>query len=377
MFPSKENERYYFSRGIIFVLLSYIGIQLINHYDFFFSLISKGFTILKPFLFAFAIAYILNPLVKLVETKLKFRRTLSTGVVYISLIAVLSLGICFVLPSLINSLSDLIKDIPNYISQAQSFLASLNIPSNIDIQKYLSPFSSDLLPSISNALMSYLNSAISTTFSFVTFIFDAIISLAASFYILVEKDNVLEFTRKLSLKIFKSKVHNTLSNIILGLHSNIGKYLLGKSIDSMIVGLLSFIGLSIFKVKYAVILSVFLAFANMVPYIGPIGGAVVVAALNVFNNPSLAVAILIYQFIVQQIESFVLEPKVIGKSLDLSPFLTILAISIGGSIFSNKMLSICGMILGVPVMSIIKIYVNSFLNSDSENNQPEIQEKTA
>lgn len=375
MFPSKENEKYYFSRGILFVLLSYIGIQLINHYDFFFSLVSKGFTILKPFLFAFAIAYILNPLVKLVEKKLKFSRTLSTGVVYISLLAILSLGVYFVLPSLISNFSDLIKDIPNYISQLQSFIASLNIPSNIDIQKHLSSFSSAWLPSISNALMSYLNSAINTTFSFVTFIFDSIISLAASFYILVEKDNFFEFTRKLSLKIFKLEVHNTLSNIILGLHSNIGKYLLGKSIDSMIVGLLSFIGLSILKVKYAIVLSVFLTFTNMIPYIGPIGGAVLVAALNVFTNPSLAVAILIYQFIIQQIESFVLEPKIIGKSLDLSPFLTILAISIGGSLFSNKMLSICGMILGVPVMSIIKIYVKSFLNSD--NNQSETQEEIA
>lgn len=105
------------------------------------------------------------------------------------------------------------------------------------------------------------------------------------------------------------------------------------------------------KSEYALLLSVVVGITNMIPYFGPFIGMVVGFFINVFISPMKAVIVLIYLFILQQFDAWYLDPKLIGNRVGLSPFLVILGVTLGGAIYGP-----IGMILGSPVMSVIRIY---------------------
>lgn len=356
---NKDNEKYILSRGLIFVALAYILILSINNYTFFLGLISKAITILKPFFLAALLAYLMRPLVKALENNLKIQRGYCIGIVYLTFIFLIILFINFVIPVLTNSVSQLFKDFPTYLNQLGLFLETLTNNFNLPVSNILNDAMTEIVNLLKNNFTTYLTSAVGTTISAVTVLFNTFIAFAAAFYILLEKESIFNVIKLISTKIFGSKKTNTMSNIISSLHTNIGKYLVGKAINSTFIGVFSFIGLLILKAKYATLLAILLGLTNMIPYVGPIVGSTIAVTLNVFNNPTTALLIVIYLFIIQQIESFVLEPKLIGSKMGVSPLLVIIAVSVGGRLFG-----LIGMILGVPVMSLIKNCFSNILNNN-------------
>ena len=144
-------------------------------------------------------------------------------------------------------------------------------------------------------------------------------------------------------------------------HSNIGKYLIGKSIDSLFVGICAVVGLSLMGAKYALLLGVIFGITNMIPFIGPIFGTLIAVGINFFYSPFVALMILVFLLIVQQVETLIIDPKVVGQKMGLNPFLTLLAVTIGG-----KLMGMIGMILGVPIMGVIKLYFTQFIDQEYE-----------
>lgn len=358
---NKDNEKYLFTRGLIFIALAYISILCINNYTYFLNIAAQGLSIIKPFIVAFLLAYLMHPLVKSLEEVLKVKRGYCIGLVYLALISALALAINFILPVVTNSLSQILKDLPIYLNQLGDLLQNITSNSDLPISTIINNATTEICLFLKDNFSTYLTSAVGTTISAVSLIFNTFISLVAAFYVLLEKENIFKVFSLVSLKLFGSKIHNGISTLLRSLHTNIGKYLVGKGINSLFISIFAFIGLSLLKSKYAVLLSIFLGCTNMIPYIGPILGTVVAVTLNIFSNPTTTLFIVIYLFIIQQIESFVLEPKLIGERFGLSPLLTIFSVSVFGSLFG-----MVGMILGVPIMSLIKHYANKFLNSDND-----------
>lgn len=359
---NKDNEKYIISRGLIFVALAYMLILCINNYAFFLNLASKGLNIIKPFLAAAILAYLMRPLVKALENNFKMKRGICISIIYLTFIAAIILFINFVIPVLMSSFSQLFKDFPMYLNQLGVFLESLTKNTDLSIGLILNDALYEIANFIKINFSTYLSSAVGTTISAVSLIFNSFITFAACFYILLEKESIFNVINLISIKIFGSKKTNLMCNIITSLHTNIGKYLVGKAINSTFIAIFSFIGLSLLKSKYTILLAIFLGFTNMVPYIGPILGSMVAFLLNVFSNHTTAFLIIVYLFIIQQIESFVLEPKLIGSKMGVSPLLVIIAISVGGSLFG-----LVGMILGVPIVSLIKNFLSRILNNHNES----------
>lgn len=361
------NEKKFYINLVITIVASYLIIKLIDNYTFFFGIVDVFLSILTPFIIGFILAYILNPVVSFIEKYFKLKRLSSLFITY-GLIVISIASFLFVTgPILLDNIVDLINQLPTYASQTQNYLNELasNLK-NID-PEVLKKFGNEIMssiPEISNLLLGSIKQVFSTTFSVSKFIVQFVLAFIICFYILLDKESFISFGKKVTIIIFGRKHAFRFINLCITLNTNIGKYFTGKIFDSAIVGLISSVGLYFIGSKYVLLFGILMAFTNMIPYFGPIIGMTPVVIINLFYNPTISMFSLIYLILVQQVEVIFIEPKIVGGQLGLSPFLTLLAVSIGGGFFG-----IPGMILSAPIMGVIKIYFTKYIeiNKDKLN----------
>lgn len=353
----KEKKLYL---NIVFtVIVSYILIKIIDNYKYFFNVINLLLSLLTPFVIAFILAYIFNPIVVFLEKNLRFKRIQSLIFTYGTLLILIVTSIIFTAPIVIDSIIDIVNQVPSYVNKTQIFFIEIgkdlkNVDPNTlkDIEDNIMA----ALPKLSTLFAGYLGQIFNTTFSVGKFIFQFVLAFIICFYILLEKEEFILFTKKTIYVMFGKKYGNFTLEVCSTLNSNIGKYFSGKLLDSFIVGVLSGVGLYFIKSQYALLFGILIGFMNLIPYFGPVIGMTPVVLINLFYNPTVSILSLIYLLLVQQIEVAVIEPKIVGGQLGLSPFLTILAVTVGGGFFG-----IPGMILSVPIIGVIKIYIVKFV----------------
>lgn len=359
-----KNTKFYLNI-VITVVISYILIKFIDNYQYFFGIVNLTLSLLTPFVIAFILAYIFSPIINFLEGKLNLKRGLSLGITYGILIVALVSFVVFTAPIIISSIADIVSQFPLYVSKTQDFIIELgNSLKNVDpntLKDFADKFMA-AMPEISNLLIGYIGQIFNTTFSITKFIVQFVLAFIICFYILLEKESFLSFSKKVIHVCLGNKYGDFLLEVGQTLNTNIGKYFTGKMLDSFIVALLSAIGLYFLKSKYALLFGTLMFFFNMIPYFGPVLGIAPVVIINLFYNPSVALFCLAYLLIIQQIEVAVIEPKIVGGQLGLSPFLTILAVTIGGGFFG-----IPGMILSVPIIGVIKIYLVEFIEYKHKN----------
>ena len=353
------KEKKFYLNIVLTVVVSYILIKFIDNYQYFFNVVNLLLSLLTPFVIAFILAYIFNPIVSFLEKRLRFKRIQSLLFTYGILIILLVSSIVFTAPVIINSIIDIVNQIPIYIDKTQVFLIDLgkslkNVDPNTVNDIWDNIFA--WLPKLSTLVSGYLGQIFNTTFSVGKFIVQFVLAFIICFYILLEKEDFLLFTKKTIYVMFGKKYGDFTLEVCSTLNSNIGKYFSGKILDSFIVGVLSGIGLYFIKSQYALLFGILIGFMNLIPYFGPVIGMTPVVLINLFYDPTIAILSLIYLLLVQQIEVAVIEPKIVGGQLGLSPFLTILAVTVGGGFFG-----IPGMILSVPAIGVIKMYIVKFV----------------
>ena len=362
---SQSNSRSYsFLKGLLFVGVAYIFIKLIDNYQVFFNAIKTITSTLWPFLLSFGLAYILNPIVVFLEKKFKMKRGWSITITYCGLLLFCYIGASFLFPVIYQSAKDLMSQVPTYATKLQDWLMTLgpqlnqiNFEEITQIQDQISSF----IPKLTDIFTTSLSSLVSITYSAIMGTGNVLLAFIISIYVLFEKEKFVSMTKKLVYVVCRPKVATHIFNTGSLFHINIGKYLIGKSIDSIFVAICAIIGLSLMGAKYAVLLGVIFGITNMIPFVGPIFGTAIVVIINLFYSPIIALIALIFLLIVQQVETLVIDPKVVGKQMGLSPFFTLLAVTIGG-----QFMGIFGMILGVPVMGVVKLYVTKFINREYE-----------
>ncbi len=353
------NDFKFYLKIVITVIVSYIAIKIVDNYNYFFNIVKVLVSLLTPFIIAFVLAYALNPIISFLEQKVKLKRVLALLMTYGFIFIFLASSILFTAPAIFDSLVDIVNQIPSYISKTQAFFIEIakNLK-NVD-PKTLEDIGNSIMatiPEIGNLLVGSLGQIFSTTFSVGKFIVQLVLSFIICFYMLLEKESFLEFLHKVIVIFFGKKASNAVFEFFDVLNSNIGKYFSGKILDSFIVGLISGIGLFFIKSQYALLFGTLIGFMNMIPYFGPVIGMTPVVLINLFYDPKIALFSLVYLLLVQQLEVAIIEPKIVGGQLGISPFLTILAVTIGGGFFG-----IPGMILSVPIAGVIKIYTDKFL----------------
>ncbi len=358
----KENKRisYYFWIGLLFISCAYIVTKMIDNYGMFFDIVSRLFTATFPFLLGFVLAYIMHPVMLIFEKRLKLKRGLSVLLTYSTIILICSLTLAYLVPMIYHNAFDLVAETPYYLREIESWIneIAITIPwSDMTLLEGLEEKLMGIIPQLTNMLTNSLSSVVDVTVQVVSTVGNTLLAFIISIYILLEKEQFLSVTRRLTVIAFKPKRANTIFEVTSLLHQNIGKYLVGKGINSIFVGVLAIIGLLVIGAEYAVLLGVIFGITNMIPIVGPIFGTIIAVGINVFYSPMLALIILVYLVIVQQVETLLIDPKVVGHQLGLNPFFSLLAVTVGGHFFG-----VTGMILSVPIMGIIKQYASAAIH---------------
>ena len=361
-----SNNLLYFKWAVT-IAVAYLLIKMIDNYQFFFDLAGTASTILKPFLYGLIIAYLLNPVVTFKEKKLKLHRGWAILSSYGLLLGMIGIFIFFIIPSIASSLIDIVNQIPFYNIEIQKWANELFSGWNWDflsdptLLNTAKDYILGVIPKVSELIRILVENMIAYTISVGSSLFKLILAIIISIYFLIDKENVLAFSRKLTLVLFGKRKGLKLIEITNAVNANIGTYIIAKSIDSLCLGTVAYIGFRLLEVPYPLLFGIICGLTNMIPFFGPFIGAAPVILVTLLYDFKTAIWIAIFLLVLQQIEGNIIEPKFIGGRLGLTPLLTLLAVALGGGFFG-----IPGMILSVPVMGVIKLYVTQFMDKKAD-----------
>lgn len=359
---SGQNSKYV--KLALSLIATYIIIKLLEYTPSLLGKLSDLHAILGPFVIAFIIAYALNPIVNLIMKKTSLSRNLSITLTYILFISIIGLISFYIFPGLYSTTKDLIEALPGITSNAQNMIDKiiLQINNNPDLVKSLSTVDfNTVIASTSKLFNSLLSQTLTGAISLTTSVVNMIFGFLISIYILIDKDKFINFTRKATLTIFSRNVGLEIINFVKILNVNLGSYIGIKAIDSTIIGFIAIVGLTVLGTKYALLLAVIVGFTNMIPYFGPFIGMFITFLVNLFAGDfKLALISTVFLFLLQQFDAWYLDPKLVGNKIGLSPFIVILAVTIGGAIYGPL-----GMIVATPIASVINFYVNKALQKYS------------
>ena len=354
---------YWFCLGLALICIY----KILDNYESVMGVLNTFLGVISPFLIGIFIAYLLYmPSRKFEELyrkiKIKFiakkARILSVITVYIIIIAAIVILFSVILPIVFESIADFFSNIPNYVEQVvntyndlpqDSILKSQVVQDeihnlqSIDIKQYLDV----------EAIFGYIVNAISAIFSIV----DIFIAIIVSVYLLVDRRKILDFIKKLAGAIFKERTYKNLDKYFNNSNEIFFKFIASQFVDAIVVGILVSIAMTIMGVKYAPLLGFFIGLFNMIPYVGAIIATVIAAIITLITGGlSQTIWMLIVVIILQQIDANIINPRIVGKSLKISPLLVLFAVTFGGAYFG-----ILGMFLAVPVIAVIKILIDDYI----------------
>lgn len=347
------------------LLISFILYRLVNNIELISDFFKFLFSILSYFIWGFSIAFLLNPLMVFLEKRFKLKRIFSMLIVYTMLLSVVGLFSWIIVPKILNSIWELVENIPKFISLSESWLNEIieNIDSfaEYDLLPYIESSLDNLLTKVWGFIDISLGSFVSKILGFTTGIFKFIFGSLLSAYLLKDKEKFLHNNKRFIHAFFKpSKAANIIQ---FGQEANkiFTNFVIGKLVDSAIIGFLAFIGLLLLKAPYTLLISLIIGVTNMIPYVGPFIGMIAASLITLFQNPVNAIWVFAFIVLLQQFDGWILGPKILGDYVGLSPFWIIMAVLIGGGIFG-----IWGMFLGVPVMAMVKTWLNKYIENKSK-----------
>lgn len=355
----KRRIRYY--NWIPLLIIAFVLYKIVNKVDFFLFMNNNLVSIFSPVIWAFAIAYLLNPLMKKLEKKWKLRRGWSILVIYLLVLGIITIFITVISPSIANSIGELAKNIPSYITQTELWITeqitNLKLLDNYGITPYIDENIDKLIGKISVYVNDILSATLSQVINLTSAVFKAILSMIISIYFLKDKEKFLKGIKRIIFAFLNRERAKALIDFGAELDKLFSQFIIGKFIDSCIIGVICFVGLMIIDAPYQLLLSIIVGITNMIPYFGPFIGAVPAVIITLFFSPIKALWVLIFMVFLQQFDGLYLGPKILGDKVGLSPFWIIVAIIIGGGIFG-----LIGMFLGVPIMAVIKAVSERYID---------------
>jgi predicted PurR-regulated permease PerM len=210
-----------------------------------------------------------------------------------------------------------------------------------------------------------------TIFGAAKSIFNIFVSTIVSIYILLERNDIRSFGRKVCRAIFSEETFKYLRKYFHCTNDVFSRFISSQILDATIVGIVMVIFLSILKIEYAMLLGLMIGVLNLIPYFGAIFAIIFAVLITIFTDGiTMALYVAIGALILQQIDANIINPKILGDSLDLSRILIIMAVTLGGSYFGPV-----GMFLGVPVMGLAKIVVTDLIEIKEEQKNKELKAK--
>ena len=337
--------------------------------------------LLRPIFIGLALAYLCNPFFRFFEQKLLYklhpptlRRTLSLILTYLTVLLIIALVLLLILPQFIESIVAFADKYDSYVNTAveqlnhaidaiNGFTARfldepiLQHVSLEELREKISDFFGDqgknLLDYLKNVNIKPLTEVIAGA---VAVLRDTLFGIFISIYLLSTKEKRYAQIMKLRRALFSDNVNATLTRLFTIADRSFGGFLEGKLVDSLIIGILTYIVISFFGIPYAILIATIVGVTNVVPVIGPFIGAIPTAFILLLSEPSKVIPFLIIIVVIQQLDGNVIGPKILGDNTGVSPLCVIIAVAIVGSVWG-----LVGMIVGVPLFATILEMTDSFV----------------
>lgn len=330
--------------------------------------IDNFFDVIGPFLAGLLLAYLLYLPSKKIETsykkaKLKIiskhARPLSIITIYTIIITLIIISINFIVPVLTKSVVELTSNFQGYYEVAMTRYEELpedsifksdkvnqfiNEIQNIDLTQYINI----------DQITKYAKGAM----NMVSVVFNIFVTFVVSVYALLERTQILKGIKKVILALVKKDTYRSIGKYFNSTNQIFFKFIASQFVDAIVVGILTTIAMSILKIKYAPLLGFMIGLANMIPYFGAIVAVVIAIIITLITGGlSQAIWMAIVVIILQQIDANIINPKIVGDSLKISPLIIILAVTVGGAYFG-----VLGMFLAVPVAAVLKILIDDYID---------------
>ncbi len=362
---------------VVAILVYRISSNTDNIIPHVYAYIKSIIAIFTPILYGLLIAYLLNPAVAFFERYLikrthsttfkdfKRLRLLSIIIVYICIFGTLFLTIRFLVPQILDNIKVLFNNLPTYLDELKDIIAQLQHTINQNISyPDVTQFVNEIInPSKVSHLVDFaslskaFDHVISGTMNLTGTILNLIIGIMIASYAVMQKETFTNGSKRLIYALFRQNTANKIISIASESHTTIIRFFVGKSLDSLIIGIICFIVLSIMKNPYALLLSFIVGLFNMIPYFGPFIGAVPAVILTLFEGIPAAIGVAIFIFLLQQFDGLYLGPKILGESIGITPFWIISAITVGGAIAGPL-----GMFFASPILAVILSITNRWID---------------
>lgn len=388
MIDKLKKDKFYIKYGIIIIFIAIVvvlTVKTITHGEeilhWTIRSINRFISIITPVIYAFLIAYLLYQPIKFIEKYLNKRissknkknkdysrlvRTLSISIVFIVTIIILIIVYNYLIPPMLQNIKNIIASLPEFqeklIMWVNEAVERLN-SKNIDIEN-TGKLSKEIIDRIGVISEKILGGIVSVLSNLSSFLVNFVVTVILVIYFLIYKEVLVRQIRKVRDVLLPKSVGTALTIFLHDLDNIVGRFLVGEILDSTIVGIVSTVLLLIIKHPFAVLIGFIAGITNVIPYVGPIIGAALAFFFGIFTSIPLGVMGAVLLLLYQQIDGNLVQPKIVGDQIGLSPVWILIAVLIGGSYFGAL-----GMILSMPVAGLMRVYLNRYARYKNERKQ--------
>lgn len=379
------NNKNDIKRLIMLIGIGVIAYLVISNIEFVISVFTKLFSALSPFILGIVLAFILNiPMMKIENFLKKLQKDKQNKIPVRGISITLSL-IIFILvvvfisfeliPELASNIEALIRSIPDIINNVKIYLTELFSEYPVAQKQILNTFNNNT--NFNGILIKLLDYVVNGSIGFISGLINSLVTIFTAIvfaiYMLAQKEYLIKGTKHIIKAYLPEYKYDKIMKIAKLSNTTFTKFVSGQCLEALILGCIFFVVLTIFRFPYALLISVLVSVTALIPIFGALIAMIIGAILIATVNPLQSLLFIVLFLIIQQIEGNVIYPRVVGKSVGLSPIWTLLAVTVGGSLFG-----IIGMLVGLPLASILyalfKKDVTVRLNEEKIKIETEVKE---
>lgn len=360
--------------GLFIVAIYFVILNL----NVFVGLLKDLGNVLTPFMYGLILAFLMSPIVSFFEIKAfasfkwkkNTKRVISVLLSLLITFEIIILFFSFIIPQLIISLSSISEKLPEYIVIVEDLLGEWLVSYRLDNEwvNLLLNSSEDLLVNFLKTIQGYLPLILDYSWQFTKMVFNLLLGIAIAMYVLIDRERFSLQAKKIIYFITNQRTGDYLIDLSRLSSNMIHRFILGKMLDSSIIGVICYVGMLVLGLSYPLLLSVIVGVTNMIPVFGPFIGAIPGALILLLVDPFQALWFILFIILLQQFDGNYLGPRILGDSMGLPSLWIMFAIVVGGGYFG-----VVGMFLGVPIFAVIYIVSKKIISNKLENDSIQIK----
>lgn len=360
--------------GLLIVSLYFAILNI----QIFIGLWNELVVVLTPFMYGLILAFLMSPIVNFFEKKVfigfkwknNTKRIVSVILSLLITFEIIILFFSFIIPQLISSLSSISEKLPEYIVIVEDLLGDWLVNYRLENEwiNLLLNSSEDLLVNFLKTIQDYIPMILNYSWQFTKMVFNLLLGVAIAMYVLIDRERFTLQAKKLTYAITGQKTGDYIVDISRLSSHMVHRFILGKMLDSFIIGVICYIGMLVLGLPYPILLSVIVGVTNMIPVFGPFIGAIPGGLILLLVDPFQALWFILFIILLQQFDGNFLGPRILGDSMGLPSLWIMFAIVVGGGYFG-----IIGMFLGVPIFAVIYIVSKKIISNKLEKESIQIK----